>query len=113
DDARRAAEKELRTQAEQLELMNEIGKNLTSELEVGPLAQRVTNLATRLAGASYGAFYFGDGSGESFGLLAASAAPRELFPFRLRRAQLAPHMFADRLPTASFLITPVTARGGR
>jgi signal transduction histidine kinase len=113
DDARVIAERELRTQAEQLELLNEIGKNLTSELEVGPLAQRVTNLATRLAGASFGAFYLGDNNGESFALLAAAAAPRETMPFRLRRTQLAPHTFADRLPTASFLVTPVIARGGR
>ena len=52
DEARRAAEPELRAQAEQLELINEIGKNLTSELEIAPLVQRVTNLATRLAQAS-------------------------------------------------------------
>jgi signal transduction histidine kinase len=113
DDARKAAETELRTQAEQLELINEIGKNLTSELEIGPLVQRVTNLATRLAGASYGMFYVGDVSGEAFGLLAAANVARESLPFRLRRSQLAPQTFADRLPTTSFLVTPVIARGGR
>ncbi len=113
DDARKAAETELRTQAEQLELVNEIGKNLTSELEIGPLVQRVTNLATRLAGASYGVFYVGDVNGESFGLLAAANVPRELLPFRIRRSQLAPQTLADRLPTASFMVTPVIARGGR
>src|SRR5205814_7449818 len=56
DDARRFAETELRTKAEQLELINEIGKNLTSELELGPLVQRMTNLTTRLAHATFGAF---------------------------------------------------------
>ena len=58
EDARVIAETELRAQAERLELINEIGKNLTSELELGPLVQRVTNLATRLAHATFGAFFY-------------------------------------------------------
>lgn len=112
DDARVAAQSELRTQAEQLELINEIGKNLTSELEVGPLALRVTNLATRLAGAAYGLFYVNDG-GDTYSLIAASNAPRESLPSRIQRSQLVPQTFVDVLPTASFHVTPVIARGGR
>ncbi|HEU4615341.1 MAG TPA: GAF domain-containing protein, partial [Kofleriaceae bacterium] len=104
DDARHHAEAQLRAKAEQLELLNEIGKNLTSELELAPLAQRVTNLATRLAGASFGAFYFEHDPGtDQLGRIAVAGAPREAFPLPVRPTQLGPTTLGAQLPTASFL----------
>ncbi len=113
DDARELAERELRTQAEQLELLHEIAKNLTSELEQGPLVQRITNLATRLARAAYGAFYFDhDPATDQFLRFAVSGAPREALPAPLPARQLAQAALGPRLPSASFLAIPVTARAG-
>ena len=56
--ARAAAEKELRAQAERLELMVEIGKYLSSEHELGPLVHKIAHVTTRLAGAQAGAFFY-------------------------------------------------------
>jgi signal transduction histidine kinase len=113
DNARHTAEAELRAQAERLELLNEIGKNLTSELELAPLAQRVTNLATRLAHAGFGAFLYNyDQASDHFGGVTVSGAPREAIPLPIRPTQLGPATL-NRLPTASFLTVPVVARGGK
>jgi signal transduction histidine kinase len=114
DDARETAERELRTQAEQLELINEIGKNLTSELELAPLAQRVTNLATRLAHATYGAFFFDhDAATDTFARVAATGTTRDVIPLPIKRAQVEAGTLDPRLPSASALTMPVTARGGK
>lgn len=115
DDARRAAETELRTNADQLELINEIGKNLTSELELAPLVQRVTNLATRLAQASFGAFFFNhhaERDGDRLAAVAVAGTTRESIALPVHAQELTPANF-PKLPTASFLATPVFARGGR
>ncbi|NVB82745.1 MAG: GAF domain-containing protein [Kofleriaceae bacterium] len=115
DEARRAAETELRAKAEQLELLNEIGKNLTSELEVGPLVQRVTNLATRLAHADFGAFFYNlDGTSPHFSHVAvAGSVARDALPaLPIAPTQLVPSTFPT-LPNASFLAVPVVARGGK
>jgi signal transduction histidine kinase len=114
DDARHVAETELRAQAERLELLIEIGKNLTIELEVAPLAQRVTNLATRLAHATFGAFYFDyEAASDQFARVAVAGAPREAMNLPLRPAQLASSSIGTKLPTASFFTMPVVARGGK
>jgi signal transduction histidine kinase len=114
EDARVSAETELRAQAERLELINEIGKNLTSELELGPLVQRVTNLATRLAHATFGAFFYDyDQITDLFAKVAVAGAPRESIALPLRPTQLGPATLGATLPTASFLSLPVIARGGK
>jgi signal transduction histidine kinase len=113
DEARRQAEAEARAQAERLELLNEVGKNITSELELAPLAQRVTNLATRLAHAGVGAFFFDyDQGSDQFTRVTVSGAPREAIPMPIRPTQLGPATLG-KLPSASFLTLPVTARGGK
>ncbi|HEY5920629.1 MAG TPA: GAF domain-containing protein [Kofleriaceae bacterium] len=114
DDARKTAEAELRAQAERLELINEIGKNLTSELELAPLVQRVTNLATRIAHATFGVFFFDyDPATDHFSRVAVTGAPREAITLPLRPTQLGPATLGTKLPTASFLSMPVIARGGK
>jgi signal transduction histidine kinase len=113
DDARRHAETELRTKAEQLELINEIGKNLTSELELAPLVQRVTNLATRLAHASFGAFFYSlQDSADIFDEVAVAGIARDRVQLPVRANQLAPATFVG-LPVASFFATQVVVRGGK
>ena len=85
----KAPRRELRANAEQLELINEIGKNLTSEIELGPLVQRVTNLATRLAQASFGAFFYNhhvERDGERLTQVAVSGIERERCPCPFARS---------------------------
>jgi signal transduction histidine kinase len=113
DDARRSLETELRTKAEQLELINEIGKNLTSELELAPLVQRVTNLATRLAHASFGAFFYNlHDNSEVFEEVAVSGISRDKVQLPVRANQLQPATFVG-LPVSSFFSTSVVVRGGK
>jgi signal transduction histidine kinase len=113
DDARRAAETELRTKAEQLELINEIGKNLTSELELAPLVQRVTNLATRIAQASFGAFFYSmQENADIFDEVALAGISRDHVELPVRTNQITPATFTG-VPVTSFFATPVVVRGGK
>ncbi len=63
------------------ELLNRIGPMLTSELDADRLVQRVTDLATQLTGAEFGALFHNvvNEQGESYTLYALSGAPREAF----------------------------------
>ncbi|RCW76296.1 hybrid sensor histidine kinase/response regulator [Pseudorhodoferax soli] len=79
--ARRLGEERARTEAQTLELLNQTGAALSSELEIGALLQRVTDAATQLTGARFGAFFYNgtDDQGEAYLLYALSGAPREAF----------------------------------
>ena len=95
DAARRRAEASLRAQAERLEILHELGKRLSAELEIEPLAQQLIDAATRLAGAEVGAFYFQlpGTSADGFTSYAASgrAKPRTVgMPMPRMNAFLAP-----------------------
>ncbi len=74
---REALEEETRV----LELLNQTGQTLSSDLELQSLVQSVTDAATKLSGAQFGAFFYNvvDPAGESFLLYALSGAPREAF----------------------------------
>lgn len=72
-----------------LELLNETGKAIASQLNLESLLQQVTDAATKLSGAKFGAFFYNvvDARGESFALYSLSGAPREAFEkFGLPRA---------------------------
>ena len=71
-------EREARTLAERL---NRIGPLLLSELDPQRLAQKVTDVATELTGAEFGALFRNvtDERGESYTLYTLSGAPREAF----------------------------------
>jgi PAS domain S-box-containing protein len=71
-------EREARSIAEQL---NRVGPVLAAELDRVRLMQTVTDIATNLTGAQFGALFMNeDGdNGEPFALYALSGAPRELF----------------------------------
>lgn len=80
DEAKLNAEA-LREQARTLELLYETGTVVGSTIELEVLLQSVTDLATQLSGAEFGAFFYNttDASGDSFLLYTLSGASREAF----------------------------------
>jgi signal transduction histidine kinase len=86
--ARRRAEAErdqARSDAEaaraELEALNQIGTLLAQELDLQRIVQTVTDAATKLTGAQFGAFFYNvvDKQGEKLTLYTLSGAPREAF----------------------------------
>jgi signal transduction histidine kinase len=73
-----AKENEARKEAETL---NELARTLAAELDLEVLTQRVTDAATELTGAAFGAFFYNvlDEQGESFLLYTLSGLPKEAF----------------------------------
>ncbi len=63
------------------ELLNRIGPALSAELDPKKLTQKVTDLATQLTGAEFGAFFHNlvNEQGESYMLYTLSGVPREAF----------------------------------
>ena len=138
---RKRAEDALREQTETFEKLNRVGQLLSSELDGQKLMQAVTNEATQLTGAAYGAFLdVTDGHGDSYTLYAISGLPREAsskFPMP-RDARIFGPTFGeegavrfddlremhdygdprygvlaeDHLPAASYLAVPVVSRSG-
>ncbi len=78
---RKRAEEALREQTDTLEKLNRIGRLLSSELATHKLVQEVTDRATELTGAKFGAFFYNvtDDSGEHYTLYTISGVPREAF----------------------------------
>jgi PAS domain S-box-containing protein len=76
--ARKQAESALQEETRILELLNETGKTLASQLELKGLVQAVTDAGTQLSGAKFGAFFYNsvDEKGESYLLYTLSGAPR-------------------------------------
>ena len=79
--ARRRAEEALRDEAQIIETVQRVGSALASELDLSSLVQTVTDEATKLTGAQFGAFFYNvlDENGESYTLYAISGVPREAF----------------------------------
>ncbi len=71
----------LRQERRVLELLNATGASIASQLDLEALVQTVTDAATQLSGARYGAFFYNviDQHGESLLLYALCGAPREAF----------------------------------
>ncbi|HEV8549055.1 MAG TPA: response regulator, partial [Polyangiaceae bacterium] len=78
---RRSAERALHEEERTLEAMNLVGRMLTAELDIERIVQAVTDAATELTGAAFGAFFYNvtNEAGESFRLYTLSGAPREAF----------------------------------
>ena len=78
---RKRAEAALREETRILELLNETGKLVASEVHLQPLLQAVTDAATQLSGAELGAFFYNttDDNGNAFRLSTLSGAPQEAF----------------------------------
>jgi PAS domain S-box-containing protein len=82
---RRRAEAALAALAEEghaLETLSRVGRSVASEFELDIIVQRVTDAATELSGASFGAFFYNvvnpEGEG-SYWLYSISGVPREKF----------------------------------
>lgn len=78
---RRRAEEALHDETRILELLNKTGTTLTEKLDLQGLVQVVTDSATQLSGAKFGAFFYTvtDDAGDAFQLYALSGVPREAF----------------------------------
>jgi len=86
--ARERAERALRQshvrleeESRTVEMLRQVGLALTAELELDALLQRVTDAATGLSGAQFGAFFYNvvKDQGESYMLYTISGVPREQF----------------------------------
>ena len=78
---RTRAEAALREEARTLETLNRTGAALAAELDIAALVQRVTDAATALTGAQFGAFFYNGihDDGEAYLLYALSGADRSHF----------------------------------
>ena len=78
---RKRAEEALREESFILELLNQTGAAIASQLDLEALAQTVTDAATQLCQAQFGALFYNvtGEEGESFLLYALSGAPRSAF----------------------------------
>jgi PAS domain S-box-containing protein len=77
----KAAQEALQEQNKVLELLNATGTSIAAQLDLQGILQTVTDRATRLSGAQFGAFFYNvaDESGESYLLYTLSGASREAF----------------------------------
>lgn len=80
-DAVRRAQEALREETRVLELLNDTGRAIAANLDLQTLVQMVTDAATKLSGAKFGAFFYNvvNQQGESLVLYTLSGAPREAF----------------------------------
>jgi serine phosphatase RsbU (regulator of sigma subunit)/anti-sigma regulatory factor (Ser/Thr protein kinase) len=78
---RRRAEALLREETRIVERLDEVGRMLAADLEVDHVVQRVTDVATELTAAQFGAFFYNvsDQSGDSYLLYSLSGVPAEAF----------------------------------
>jgi len=78
---RRETARLLQEETQVLELLNNVGTAVAREIDLERAVQVVTDAATRLSGAAFGAFFYNvvDEKGESYTLYTLSGAPREAF----------------------------------
>jgi PAS domain S-box-containing protein len=84
------------------EALNRIGRTLTAELELERVVQAVTDAATEVSGAQFGAFFYNqkNEAGESYMLYTLSGVPREKFagfPMPRNTAVFAPTFAGDHI----------------
>ena len=74
-------EKRLQAEAHNLQLLNETGMALASRLGLQEVLQKVTDSATALSGAQFGAFFYNvvDADGDAYQLYTLAGAPRSAF----------------------------------
>jgi PAS domain S-box-containing protein len=78
---RKRVEEALREETRVLDILNRTGRAIASTLDLQSLLQLVTDSATELTGAAFGAFFYNthDERGEAFLLYTLSGAPRSAF----------------------------------
>lgn len=76
-----AAERALDAQRRRFQTLNEVALTVSGNLALDKVVQRVTDVATELTGAKYGAFFYNvtNDEGEALVLYTLSGAPREAF----------------------------------
>jgi PAS domain S-box-containing protein len=80
--AQKEAERALLRQSRRLERLNQIAKSVATDIDnLERVVQTVTDAATELCGAKFGAFFYNrrDETGESYTLFTLSGAPRSAF----------------------------------
>jgi len=79
--AHKVAQEATRDRTRVVETLHQIGQSLASELDVQRIVQTVTDAATELTGAQFGAFFYNliDEAGEAYTLYTISGVPREAF----------------------------------
>jgi PAS domain S-box-containing protein len=79
--AHKAVEEALRDETRILELLNETGRTLASKLSLEAVVQAVTDAATQMSGARFGAFFYNtvDENGQAFQLSTLSGGSRDAF----------------------------------
>jgi PAS domain S-box-containing protein len=78
---RKATERRLERQTLLFERLNRVAKIIARDLDLDRTVQAVTDIATELSGAKFGAFFYNvlDAEGESYMLYTLSGAPRSAF----------------------------------
>ena len=79
--SRKTTEETLRDQADALRTLNEMGQIISAELDLHNTVQAVTDAATSLTGARFGAFFYNvlNKEGASYMLYTIAGVPREAF----------------------------------
>ncbi|MEA2932344.1 MAG: hypothetical protein QOI56_1129 [Actinomycetota bacterium] len=80
-DREREAEERLREETRIVETLNHVGRAVAAELDLRAVVQQVTDAATDLTSAAFGAFFYNvvDSQGESYMLYTLSGVPAEAF----------------------------------
>jgi PAS domain S-box-containing protein len=75
------AQQAIKKNAENLEMLNSMGKVILEKLEVKAVLQQVTDVTTKITGAAFGAFFYNtfNEEGEAFMLYTLSGAPIHAF----------------------------------
>ncbi|GAA4315781.1 hypothetical protein GCM10023115_26380 [Pontixanthobacter gangjinensis] len=75
------SKKKIENYVEKLRILNSVGKDISSKLDLETVLQKVTDATTKLSGAKFGAFFYNTqtGPGESMMLYTLSGAPKEVF----------------------------------
>jgi hypothetical protein len=106
-----SAEEALRNQTRRLETFNRLSKSISTDLDLERTVQTVTDIATELSGAKFGAFFYNvvDGTGERYLLYTISGAPREVFsPLGLpRNTQSSRPLLAAPVSFAPMIFVPI------
>ncbi|CAM3528316.1 histidine kinase [Bordetella sputigena] len=78
---RQETARQIKEDARILEVLNRVGTTIAAELDLGRAVQVVTDAATELTGAAFGAFFYNvlDESGGRYTLYTLSGAPKEAF----------------------------------
>jgi PAS domain S-box-containing protein len=76
---RRRVERALKDEATALETLNRVGQAVAAQLDLDAIVQLVTDAATELTGAAFGAFFYNDLQADAYWLYTLSGASREAF----------------------------------